>query len=56
MWLMFVIAMGSPSYGQSYANSVAITQAEFQTREACIAAVNFSKKRAQVADAWCVKK
>ena len=56
MWLMFIIAMGSPDYGESTSNPLAITSAEFQTRESCVAAVQFSKKRTQVADAWCVKK
>lgn len=53
---MFIIAMGNPIHVASYAHTIAITQAEFQTREACVNAVQFSKKRTQVADAWCVKK
>lgn len=55
MWIMFLVVMSKPS-ASVYDSTIAVTQSEFVTKESCIAAVNFSKPRNRVADAWCVKK
>lgn len=55
MWIMFLIVMGNPASGH-YDSTISVTQSEFSSKEACINAVNFSKKRQKVQDAWCVKK
>lgn len=55
MWIMFLVIMSKPT--SSFNDStIAVTQSEFLTKESCIAAVNFSKTRQRVTDAWCVKK
>lgn len=55
MWIMFLVVMSKPSTGV-YDAGIAVTQSEFVTKESCIAAVNISKTRNRVTDAWCVKK
>lgn len=50
MWVLYVIAMTG-------SGSISLTsESGFTTRNKCIAAVNFSKNRRQVYDAWCVEK
>lgn len=44
MWVMFLIVMARPTSGYADA-SIFVTQSEFSSKEACVAAVNFSNKR-----------
>lgn len=58
MWIMFLVVMGMPSDTRisSYRDTISITTTEFSSKDSCIQAVEFSKKRKKVEDAWCVKK
>ena len=51
MWILIVIA--SSGWGDS---GYGITSVEMSTRERCVAAVEFSKKRSRVYDAYCIQK
>lgn len=51
MWILIVIA--SAGFGDS---GYGITSVEMTSREKCIKAVEFSKKRSRVYDAYCVEK
>ena len=55
MWIMFLVVMSRPPTITDTA-PITVVQSEFSTRDSCIAAVNFSKTRSRIADAWCVKK
>lgn len=50
MWILFVIIAYPISDGP------AVTAVEMHTRESCISAIETSKRRHLVKDAWCVKK
>ena len=48
MWILFVFAI--------YNSGVTSTATEISTREKCLNAANFAKKRVAVFDAFCVQK
>lgn len=52
MWALILVTI---TWGSN--NSPSITYIDgFRTRQACVEAVQFSKKRVPIADAWCVAK
>lgn len=51
MWILIVIV--SAGFSDS---GYGITSVEMSTRERCIAAVEFSKKRSRIHDAYCIQK
>lgn len=50
MWVLIIVST-------LYSSSIGITSVEMgSSKERCVEAVIFSKKRQHVADAWCVQK
>lgn len=56
MWIMFLVVMSKPNTIGYYDQPIAVQQVEFSSREKCLHAVQFSRKRPTVQDAWCVPK
>lgn len=60
MWIMLVVAMNlyctDGECAMRQGSSPSVTAVEFSSRERCIKAVEFTRKRQKIQDAFCVQK